>query len=248
NIDIQPHSNIQMLAYWRGAQNKPISFIHDLFIFCLITVERDEDAEETTVDFQQLSPIYSHDHEENVSYSSNEQRRRFSESRSLTPKQRKVYLPKQWFLKTQILAISSVHGSLGKYLLNELKSFYVLSILSAHVIGNISQLTPSSLPISLLDIRGTQDTLQRRAPNMLHIYNTKEKGATTAATRSLTGGFIGLEKGEGGARERRRIPGQKSKFRGTGPAELWKQESGMGCMGSKSQGFHGWQASSRKFS
>ena len=34
--------------------------------------------------FPQLSPIYSHDHEENVSYSSNEQRRRFSESRRLT--------------------------------------------------------------------------------------------------------------------------------------------------------------------
>lgn len=65
---------------------------------------------------------------------------------------------------------------------------------------------------------------------------------------SLTGGFTGLEKGEGGAKERRRIPGQKSKFRGTGPTELWKQESGMGCTGSKSQGFHGWQASSRKFS
>lgn len=29
--------------------------------------------------------------------------------------------------------LHSVHGSLGKYLLNELKSFYVLSILSAHV-------------------------------------------------------------------------------------------------------------------
>lgn len=29
--------------------------------------------------------------------------------------------------------LHSVHGSLGKYLLNELKSFYVLSILSAHI-------------------------------------------------------------------------------------------------------------------
>ena len=65
---------------------------------------------------------------------------------------------------------------------------------------------------------------------------------------SLTGGFIGLEKGGGGAEERRRSLRQKSKFRGTGPTELWKQESGMGCTGSKSQGFHGWQASSRKFS
>ncbi|MXQ84884.1 hypothetical protein E5288_WYG021509 [Bos mutus] len=107
-------------------------------------------------------------------------------------------------------------------------------------IGNISQLTPSSIPISLLDISGTQGTLQRRAQNMLHIYNTKEKAAMTTAS--------GLVKGEGGAKERRRIPGQKSKFRGTGPTELWKQESGMGCTGSKSQGFHGWQASSRKFS
>lgn len=35
--------------------------------------------------FPQLSLIYSHDHEENVSYSSSEQRIRFSESRSLTP-------------------------------------------------------------------------------------------------------------------------------------------------------------------
>lgn len=65
---------------------------------------------------------------------------------------------------------------------------------------------------------------------------------------SMTGGFIRLEKGGGGTEEGRRSPRQNSKFRGTGPTELWKQESGLGCTGSKSQGFHGWQASSRKFS
>ncbi|KAF6385010.1 hypothetical protein mRhiFer1_008849 [Rhinolophus ferrumequinum] len=65
---------------------------------------------------------------------------------------------------------------------------------------------------------------------------------------SMTSGFIRLEKGGGGTEEGRRSPRQNSKFRGTGPTELWKQESGLGCTGSKSQGFHGWQASSRKFS
>lgn len=65
---------------------------------------------------------------------------------------------------------------------------------------------------------------------------------------SMTGGFIHWRKGGEGAKERRRSPRQNSKFRGTGPTELWKQESGLGCTGSKSQGFHGWQASSRKFS
>lgn len=65
---------------------------------------------------------------------------------------------------------------------------------------------------------------------------------------SMTGGFIHWREGGGGAKERRRRPRQNSKFRGTGPTELWKQESGLGCTGSKSQGFHGWQASSRKFS
>lgn len=65
---------------------------------------------------------------------------------------------------------------------------------------------------------------------------------------SMTGGFIQEEKGGRRAEERRRSPRQNSKFRGTGPTELWKQESGLGCTGSKSQGFHGWQAPSRKFS